>query len=731
MNTLPASQDFSYLESLNPAQRQAVETLDGPLLVLAGAGTGKTKALTTRLAHLLATGRAGSGQILAVTFTNKAAQEMKARVSALLGGVAVEGWWLGTFHALAARMLRRHAERVGLKSNFTILDQDDQARLIKQLLEAAHIDTKKWPPRLVLSVIERWKDRAQTPDQVNADEASNIADGRMVQIYRQYQERLRILNACDFGDLLLHTITLLRDPKNADVLQDYTNRFRYILVDEYQDTNTAQYLWLRLLAQKHKNICCVGDDDQSIYGWRGAEIGNILKFEKDFPGAQIIRLEQNYRSTQNILSAANGVIAHNTSRLGKELWSAGDAGEKVQLRGAWDGPREATLVASEIESLQRSGHKLSDMAILVRASHQTREFEERFIREAIPYRVIGGLRFYERQEIRDAIAYLRVIVQRDDDLAFERIVNVPKRGLGDATIQTLHAHARARSTSLTRAAENLMDTADLKPKPRDTLRRLLSDFDRWRTQLQDIPHTELAQIVLEESGYTAMWQADKSPEAAGRLENLKEFITALRDFESLDAFLEHVALVMENQERDDRDMISVMTLHAAKGLEFDIVFLPGWEEGLFPSQRSLDENGLKGLEEERRLAYVGLTRARKIAYVTFAGNRMIYGSWNSSLPSRFIEEIPKENVEAQVETGLYASSAPQSYEPRSFALVESPQFSQHIVSDGGFAPGDRVLHQKFGAGSVIVVERDKLDILFDKAGRKRLVDTFVTRLDDD
>jgi DNA helicase-2/ATP-dependent DNA helicase PcrA len=726
---------FSYLDGLNPAQRLAVETLDGPLLVLAGAGTGKTRVLTTRLGHLLTTGRAGPAQVLAVTFTNKAAAEMKHRVSAMLGGRAVEGWWLGTFHSLCARMLRRYAERVGLKTNFTILDDDDQLRLLKQLAEAENIDTKKCPPRLLLSVISRWKDRALPPSQIGAGEAGDLADGKLPKLYAQYQERLLVLNACDFGDLLMHCVTLLRDPKNADVLEGYQNQFRYILVDEYQDTNVAQYLWLRLLAQKHKNICCVGDDDQSIYGWRGAEVGNILKFDQDFPGAHVVRLEQNYRSTKNILSAANGVIAHNRGRLGKELWSADEDGDPIQLRGVWDGAQEAQTIASDIESLQQRGVKLRDIAILVRAGFQTREFEERFIRESIPYRVIGGLRFYERQEIRDAIAYLRVTVQPDDDLAFQRIINVPKRGLGDATVQTLNRYARAQNLSLFGALRRLLETDEFKPKVKQTLTTLVRDFDRWRTQMRELTQGEMAGIILDESGYTGMWQADKSPETAGRLENLKEFVSALEEFESMDAFLEHVALVMENQEQASEDMVSIMTLHSAKGLEFDVVFLPGWEEGTFPSQRSMDENGVAGLEEERRLAYVGITRARKRATISFAANRIIYGSWTSCLPSRFIDELPKEHVDAVVETGLspqsggFGGGGSQGFRGKRAPLIDNSisQVSPHLESEGGFAPGDRVFHQKFGPGTVVSTDRDKLDIKFDKAGRKKIMDSFVSK----
>ena len=737
----PSGPDFGYLDSLNPSQREAVERLDGPLLVLAGAGTGKTKVLTTRLGHLLNTGKAYPSQILAVTFTNKAALEMKRRVQALLGAQdMVEGWWLGTFHSLCARMLRQHAELAGLNRNFTILDEDDQLRLLKQLMEAEGIDVKKSPPRAVSTVIQRWKDRALTPDQITPADAGAIADGKLAQIYRDYQERLRTLNACDFGDLLMHVITMLRDPKNADLLANYQRKFKYILVDEYQDTNVAQYMWLRLLAQQNKNICCVGDDDQSIYGWRGAEIGNILRFEQDFPGAHIVRLEQNYRSTPHILNAANAVIANNKGRLGKNLWSAEQEGEKIQLRGVWDGKQEATFVAEEIERLQLRRQPLSDMAIIVRTASQTRAFEERFLSMGIPYRVFSGLRFYERQEIRDAIAYLRVIAQPDDDLAFERIVNVPKRGIGPAAMNKIHLVARARKTSLTRALDAMLDSDEFSGKTRATLTAIHGDFARWRGMLKEMSHVEVAQNMLDESGYTAMWMADKTPEAAGRLENLKEFITALNEFENLDAFLEHVALVMENDESSNDSYVSLMTFHAAKGLEYNVVFLPGWEEGLFPSQRALDETGMSGLEEERRLAYVGITRARERAYISFAANRLIYGNWTSSLPSRFIEELPRDEVETVIDPGLAAGgqggfgggySRGGGFGARQQRFVESSydidSISVHQESEGGFAPNDRVFHQKFGYGTVVTADNDKLDILFDSAGRKKVLDSFVTR----
>ncbi|MFQ5955107.1 MAG: ATP-dependent helicase [Kiloniellales bacterium] len=630
-----------YLEGLNAMQRQAVEAIDGPVLVLAGAGTGKTRALTARLAHILMTGRAMPSQVLAVTFTNRAALEMKRRVASSLGR-PIEGWWLGTFHALGARILRRNAELVGLKPNFTILDADDQVRLLKQVLQGAGIDERRWPARVLSAVIQRWKDRGLTPDKVTAAEASDFAKGQAVKLYAAYRDRLTALNAADFGDLLLHCLTLFGG--EPEVLARYQQQFRYILVDEYQDTNVAQYLWLRLLAQGHHNICCVGDDDQSIYGWRGAEVGNILRFEKDFPGAKVIRLEQNYRSTTHILGAAGGLIDNNRSRLGKTLWTEHDQGERVVVRMVWDGEAEARAVADKVEDLQRAGHPLTEIAILVRAGFQTREFEERFLTIGLPYRVIGGARFYERQEIRDAIAYLRVIHQPDDDLAFERIINRPRRGIGQATMQVLHRLARADGLSLFAAALELVGTDELRPQVRRALAALIDDFADWRAAAAALPPAELVQRVLEESGYIAMLEADKSLDAPGRLENLSELGPAVSEFDTLAGFLEHVSLVMETTEAAEGDMVNLMTLHSAKGLEFDTVFLPGWEDGLFPHQRALAETGLKGLEEERRLAYVGLTRARKRAIVSLATRRLVNNLWQTNLPSPFVGELPAEHV---------------------------------------------------------------------------------------
>ncbi|MBT4940259.1 MAG: UvrD-helicase domain-containing protein [Rhodospirillaceae bacterium] len=738
-----------YLAGLNDEQIRAVEAVDGPVLVLAGAGTGKTRVLTTRLAHILVQGKARPWEILSVTFTNKAAREMQDRVAAITGR-PVEGWWLGTFHALGARILRRHAELVGLKSNFTILDADDQVRLLKQLMATTEIDDKKWPARVLMGVIQRWKDRGLTPDKVSNEEGSEFAEGTLVGLYRDYQKRLTELNAADFGDLLLHCLTLFTE--NGDVLHEYQMKFRYLLVDEYQDTNVAQYLWLRLLAQEHKNICCVGDDDQSIYSWRGAEVGNILKFEKDFPGAEIIRLEQNYRSTPHILAAASGLIAHNEGRLGKTLWTGMDAGDPVKVRAVWDGEEEARSVGDEIEVRQSKGQSLEEMAILVRAGFQMREFEERMITLGVPYRVIGGPRFYERQETRDAIAYLRVVNSQDDDLAFERIVNVPKRGLGQATVQAVHQLARAQGMPMYEAARLIVETDEIKPKARTSLSNLLTDFERWRSNLDSLPHAELAAIILDESGYTDMLTRDKSPEAPGRLENLKELVAGLEDFDNLQGFLEHVSLVMENEENKTEDKISLMTLHAAKGLEFDTVFLPGWEEGLFPHQRSLDEEGLSGLEEERRLAYVGITRAKKEALIFHAANRRIYNQWQNSLPSRFVDELPDDNIDQMAEQGLYGGIGAQAglrtpgaakggrdlSETFSF---ESPKKRGHASDgtiiegeawlvpsaseDSKFQLGARVFHQKFGYGKILSSDGNKLEVEFEKAGTKKVIDCFV------
>jgi DNA helicase II / ATP-dependent DNA helicase PcrA len=736
-----ASPGAPYLTGLNPEQLAAVTAADGPLLVLAGAGTGKTRVLTTRLAHILLTGRARPQEVLAVTFTNRAAREMVERVEILIGR-SISGMWLGTFHAMGVRMIRAHAELIGLQPSFTILDSDDQERLAKQIVQAADLDERRWPPRLLVSIIQRWKDRGYRPDQVPASEVGEFALGKGVALYAAYQQRLATLNACDFGDLLLHGLTLLT--KHADLLARYQQRFRAILVDEYQDTNVAQYLWLRLLAGGHKNITCVGDDDQSIYSWRGAEVGNILRFEQDFPGAQVIRLERNYRSTGHILGAASGVIAKNRARHGKTLWTEDEQGDQVRVAGLWDDQEEARFVADEVEAWQRRGGKLSQSAVLVRAGFQTRSFEERFIQLGIPYRVIGGPRFYERAEIRDAIAYFRVVCQPSDDLALERIVNLPRRGIGDSTLRVVRAAARGAEVSLTQAAREICRTDEVPARARNALTGLLDTIDRWRSQLATSPTRELAEMVLDESGYTAMWQAERTPDAPGRLENLKELVKAVEEFATLPAFLEHVSLVMENAAAPDADLVNIMTLHGAKGLEFDNVFLAGWEEGLFPNQRAIDEGGTKALEEERRLAYVGMTRARRRLTVSFAANRRVYNQWSSSVPSRFVEELPPEHVEhlnrnpaTRPDLGTFLDDEPFAARPASRfrsrraelgTLIEGKAEilqSRPPGKTGSFKAGDRIFHDKFGYGKVEAVEGNKLDIAFEKSGRKKVIDSFV------
>lgn len=793
MASRDAARAPDYLDGLNPEQREAVETTEGPVLVLAGAGTGKTRVLTTRIAHILATGRAWPSQILAVTFTNKAAREMKERIGMLVGG-AVEGMpWLGTFHSIGVKMLRRHAELVGLKSDFTILDTDDVIRLIKQILQAESVDDKRWPAKQFAMMIDGWKNKGLDPAQIPEGDARAFANGKGRELYIAYQNRLLTLNACDFGDLLLHPIRMFR--KNPDVLKEYHEKFRYILVDEYQDTNTAQYMWLRLLAQRPRsnsssplqgesgtvNICCVGDDDQSIYGWRGAEVDNILRFEKDFPGAKVIKLERNYRSTGHILGAAGHLIAHNEGRLGKTLFTErfDPDHDKVQVHAAWDSEEEARAVGEEIEQLQREKHKLNDMAILVRASFQMREFEDRFVTLGLNYRVVGGPRFYERLEIRDAMAYFRLVCQPADDLAFERIINTPKRGLGDTSVRALHDYARARDIPMLAAASDLIETEELKPKARKALFDVVTDFRRWQSLLENTPHTELAEQILDESGYTAMWQNDKSAEAPGRLENLKELVRSMEQFESLRGFLEHVSLVMDAEQNEQLDAVNIMTLHSAKGLEFETVFLPGWEEGLFPHQRALDEGGRSGLEEERRLAYVGLTRAKRRAHIWFVSNRRIHGLWQSTIPSRFLEELPLDHVEVsegqssnyggygrnpygqsrfdkqepfqnsystpgwkraqqnrtdatrdnwgsrsghQVERIGYGESGPRGKTIQGELVAKST-----VDTPSQFAVGDRVFHLKFGNGNVSAVEGNKLTVDFDRAGQKRVLDGFVER----
>ncbi|MGQ5701760.1 ATP-dependent helicase [Sandaracinobacteroides sp. A072] len=747
--------DPPWLKGLNAPQREAATLLEGPVLVLAGAGTGKTRALTARLAQILSQRLAWPSQILAVTFTNKAAAEMRHRLMAMLGPAAEGLPFVGTFHSIAARMLRQHAELAGLRPNFTILDSDDVQRLLKRIILDAGLEEKRWPARQLSGLIDRWKNRGQTPDAVPAGESFAFADGRGAELYARYQAELLALNAADFGDLLLHMIRIFE--AHPDVLEDWQRRFRHVLVDEYQDTNAAQYRWLTLLAAKslggQGNICCVGDDDQSIYSWRGAEVANILRFEQDFPGARVIRLEQNYRSTPHILAAASHVIAHNRGRLGKTLWTEASHGEKVNVTGVWDGPEEARLVGDRIERLLREGVSPSEIAILVRASFQTREFEDRFIGIGLPYRIVGGFRFYERAEIRDALAYLRLVSQADDALAFERIVNTPRRGLGDKAQARIATHARAADLTLPAAAQALAETDELPPAARRALASFLTNLRRWRDQATSLEPGALVQMILEESGYIEMLEKDRSADATARIDNLSELVRALEAFDTLSAFLEHVALVMENDRADTDAKVTMMTLHAAKGLEFDHVFLPGWEEGLFPSQRALDENGAAALEEERRLAYVGITRARRRATILHAANRRVYGQWTSAIPSRFLDELPEPHVERTTTLSGGASLWRAALDERDpFAdvargtsrgpgwerasqrgglkpkrVIEGRAISSTVGGPArtDIAPGARVFHAKFGMGTVKGQDGNKLEIEFDQAGTKMVLDSFV------
>ncbi|MFZ4690270.1 MAG: ATP-dependent helicase [Polymorphobacter sp.] len=760
MASLPSSSAPAWLDGLNAPQRQAVLTTEGPVLILAGAGTGKTRALTARLAHILFSRLAWPSEVLAVTFTNKAAREMRHRMTMLVGDMAEGLPYLGTFHAIAARMLRKHAGLVGLDGNFTILDTDDQLRLLKQVIAEAGLEEKRWPAKQLAGMIDRWKNRGELPGDVPTGESTSFGEvgSSGATLYARYQQRLAALNAADFGDLLLHMLTIFA--AHPDVLADYRRRFKYIMVDEYQDTNIAQYRWLTLLTGDRRNIACVGDDDQSIYSWRGAEVANILKFEKDFPGATVIKLEQNYRSTPHILAAANGLIAHNSARIGKALFTEVAGGDPVKIIGVWDGPEEARLIGDTAEQKARDGASLNDMAILVRAQFQTRAFEDRFVSIGLPYKIVGGFRFYERLEVRDALAYLRIVTSPNDALAFERIVNVPKRGLGDKAMGKLHALARAMDRPLPQAAAALVETDELTPAARRSLKAFLIDVARWREQADSMSHADLARIILEESGYIAMWQADKSTEADGRVENLIELTRAMEDYPSLTAFLEHVSLVMDNDASDASEKLTIMTLHAAKGLEFDHVFLVGWEEGVFPSQRAMDEGGTKALEEERRLAYVGITRAKKSATIIHAANRQIYGQWTAAIPSRFVSELPPAHVDVTSTMsggpslwraalqggdpfgdvsrgtgrgpGWGRAAAQGGFGNTGIARNTSPAIEARAsaVSVGlkgrsDVSVGSKVFHSKFGSGVITAVDGNKLEIEFEHDGAKRVLDSFI------
>ena len=724
----------NYLSELNIEQKEAVETVNGPLLVLAGAGTGKTKVLTTRLTHILHKNIAHPSEICTVTFTNKASNEMRIRVEKMIGA-SIAGWWLGTFHSLAARILRSNAELINLKTTFTIIDTDDQIRLIKQIMSAENIDEKRWPARSLLSIIQRWKDMGLNPIDVNNayHSGADFANNQAVKLYQNYQNRLITLNAVDFGDLLLHVITIFKN--KPDIKKLYQNKFKYILVDEFQDTNASQYYWLKTLAENHQNLCAVGDDDQSIYSWRGADVNNILNFEKDFKNTKIIRLERNYRSTGNILAAASQLIAKNQNRLGKTLWTKEDMGNKINIRTVYDGKEEAQSISDEIESYQRNNNSINNVAILVRAGFQTRTFEERFLKIGLPYQVVGGLRFYERAEIRDAIAYLRLVNSSDDQLAFERIINKPKRGLGEMTIKNIELYSRSRKISLEMACRKLAETDEISSKAGTSIRLFSKNLDKWRIDVSNNKLGDLVEIILEESGYIEMLKKDRSIEAPGRLDNLKELVNAINEFDSLSNFLEHIQLVMDVSNNQNMETAKIMTLHAAKGLEFPLVFLPGWEEGLFPNQRAIDENGESGLEEERRLAYVGITRAKNDVWIFNANCRLTHGQWIDCIPSRFLEELPEKNINK-------FSSYSNNFNNKSSIALEwliANNKKKNIINQNSLNYEtdhktneikimERIFHQKFGYGEVSEIDGDKVTVEFEKAGQKKLLLSFIEKI---
>ncbi len=700
----------NFLESLNTNQKKAVLETSGPLLILAGAGTGKTRVLTTRLANILKNKLANPHETLTVTFTNKAASEMKQRVEFMLK-VATDGWWIGTFHAMAARILRNHPELAGLKKQFSIIDIDDQIRLVKQALSYHNVDEKRWPPRLLHNIIQRWKDKGMNPD--NISDKEKLGNVNSKEIYKTYQNRLLTLNVVDYGDLLLHNINIFRN--NPEVLASYKNKFKYILVDEYQDTNVCQHTWLKLLADQYKNICAVGDDDQSIYSWRGAEVKNILRFEDTFKNTKVIKLEENYRSTGNILEAANELVKNNKARLGKKLWTKEGQGERIKVINISNSEEEAIVVSDLIENLFSKGQKLSSIAILVRATYQTRFFEDRFIKIGLPYKIIGGTKFYERLEIRDAMAYLRLVSSDLDDLAFERIVNVPKRGLGTKSLLDIETFSRKENVSLLESCRKLLQNDHFNTKTSSNLKVFLMSLKSWKEKKEALSAAELAELILEESGYTEMWQNDKSIEAEGRLENLKELVSAISDFENLNSFLEHIQLVMDNSINNKKDTVNLLTLHAAKGLEFDYVFLPGWEEEIFPNKKSIDESLNEGLEEERRLAYVGITRAKKEVWILHANTRFIHGNWLFSSPSRFIKELPKKNI---LTSNLFFDNNNKK---------EVYDQSDNLLNYENLLVGDKVFHQKFGYGIIKTLDGDNAEVAFSKTNIKKVKTNYLIK----
>ncbi|MDC0070729.1 UvrD-helicase domain-containing protein [Rhodobiaceae bacterium] len=736
--------ELDAFKKLNEVQKEAVLHDNGPLLVLAGAGTGKTGVLTTRLARILMENMALPGEILSVTFTNKAANEMKSRVGNLIGDMVTGLKWLGTFHSIGAQILRQYPEKVGLKNGFIILDTDDQLRLLKQIIKEENIDDKKWSAKGLLSLIDNWKNKGLSPNQISSDDGDYFANGKGKVLYKKYQDQLKFFNAADFGDLILECIRLFNE--NPDILESFQNRFKYMLVDEYQDTNTSQYTLLKLLSGKWKNICCVGDDDQSIYSWRGAEVTNILKFEKDFLDSKIIRLEQNYRSTGNILAAASKLIEANESRFGKTLWTSSNGGEKVSVTSTWDGEEEARIITDEIEQQSLNKKNLDEVAILVRASFQMREFEDRFVSIGLPYKVIGGPRFYERKEIRDANAYFRLAIQPNDSLALERILNVPKRGIGETTLKKIKDYAKNNNIPTIDSIRDLIKTSEIKPKTKISLGHFIELTERWNDLITERNHYEMAEIILEDSGYLEMLRNDDTITAAGRLDNIKELFRSIEPFESLNAYLEHISLVMEIDKNPEGNKVSLMTLHAAKGLEFDYVFLPGWEEGVFPNQRSLDEGGVKSLEEERRLAYVGITRAKIKSSIFYAANRKMHNQWLSSIPSRFVNELPEDNIEVNLshfsgnkgnftdikEDDIFDQSdySTPGWERAKIQSLSNKRIQEEekiisVDTNSKFSPGMLVMHKKFGKGKIQTVDGKKLTISFGDNGIRKVMENFV------
>ena len=739
-------EEINIFNRLNEPQKDAVFHNEGPVLVLAGAGTGKTGVLTTRLIRILMEKRALPGEILSVTFTNKAANEMKERITNQIGNLSTGLKWLGTFHSIGAQILRFHPEKVDLDNNFIILDTDDQIRLLKQIIKDENIDDKRWPAKQLLNLIDKWKNKGLYPENISASDGDYYANGKGQKLYKIYQQRLKFFNASDFGDLILECIRLFEG--NRDILNAYQRRFKYILVDEYQDTNFSQHKLLKLISGEEKNICCVGDDDQSIYSWRGAEVSNILKFEKDFSNAKVIRLEENYRSTGHILSAASKLIENNESRLGKTLWTESSEGEKVIIKSVWDGEEEARQITSELEKMSLKNINLDETAILVRASYQMREFEDRFISVGLPYRVIGGPRFYERKEIRDVNAYLRLAVRPEDSLALERVINTPKRGIGETSVKKIRDHSKINNLPMIESIKDLLSENIFKGKAQNSLEKLVNLINHWNQLILEEDKVDIAEIIVEDSGYLEMLKNEKSVTSEGRIENIYELFRSLEPFENIRSYLEHISLVMEIDSNNAGKKVSLMTLHAAKGLEFDYIFLPGWEEGVFPNQRAIDEGGIESLEEERRLAYVGITRAKKKSSIFYAANRRIHNQWISSIPSRFVSELPEDNIETDLSnySGEKELFREQEFTDFDQSDYETPGWerakynseikvidhqetaNKNIYNDSPFKLGSKVIHKKFGKGEILSIDGKKLTINFGESGTRKVMENFVEAL---